>query len=147
MFRGKALVNKLWPLLYKRAELELRLTKLINFLFKMRWTISWLIQAFGSLVLIINFPCFCFQVFSTRVNDGICDCCDGSDEWALVSFLLSLFCCHHLKVVSISAFSLFCAHLFTKELITTYSAVFLVCSSDVIVGHKVSLVNSKWKRR
>jgi len=27
---------------------------------------------------------FC-QVFSSRVNDGICDCCDGSDEWALDS--------------------------------------------------------------
>jgi len=24
-------------------------------------------------------------VFSSRVNDGICDCCDGSDEWALES--------------------------------------------------------------
>ena len=22
---------------------------------------------------------------SSRVNDGICDCCDGSDEWAEVS--------------------------------------------------------------
>ena len=21
--------------------------------------------------------------FSFRVNDGICDCCDGADEWAL----------------------------------------------------------------
>ena len=21
---------------------------------------------------------------SSRVNDGICDCCDGSDEWAMV---------------------------------------------------------------
>lgn len=21
---------------------------------------------------------------SSRVNDGICDCCDGSDEWAQV---------------------------------------------------------------
>ena len=20
-------------------------------------------------------------IFSSRVNDGICDCCDGSDEW------------------------------------------------------------------
>ena len=27
-FWGKALVNKLWPSLYKRAELDLRLTKL-----------------------------------------------------------------------------------------------------------------------
>ena len=27
IFWGKALVNKLWPLLYKRAELDLRLTK------------------------------------------------------------------------------------------------------------------------
>ena len=27
-FWGKALVNKLWPVLYKRAELDLRLTKL-----------------------------------------------------------------------------------------------------------------------
>ena len=22
---------------------------------------------------------------SSRVNDGICDCCDGSDEWAMVA--------------------------------------------------------------
>ena len=21
-------------------------------------------------------------VYSSKVNDGICDCCDGSDEWA-----------------------------------------------------------------
>ena len=31
IFGGKALVNKLWPLLYKRAELDLRLTKLFTF--------------------------------------------------------------------------------------------------------------------
>ena len=22
------------------------------------------------------------KIFSSRVNDMICDCCDGSDEWA-----------------------------------------------------------------
>ena len=24
-------------------------------------------------------------VTASRVNDGICDCCDGSDEWAMVA--------------------------------------------------------------
>ena len=22
------------------------------------------------------------QILGSRVNDGVCDCCDGSDEWA-----------------------------------------------------------------
>ena len=21
-------------------------------------------------------------IYTSRVNDGVCDCCDGSDEWA-----------------------------------------------------------------
>ena len=33
-FGGKAIVNKLRPLLYKRAELDLRLTKCFFFLFE-----------------------------------------------------------------------------------------------------------------
>ena len=28
-----------------------------------------------------NLPHKSKQVFSSRVNDGLCDCCDGSDEW------------------------------------------------------------------
>ena len=28
-----------------------------------------------------NLPHKSAQVFSSRVNDGLCDCCDGSDEW------------------------------------------------------------------
>ena len=32
IFWGKALVNKLWPLLYKRDQLDLRLTKIIMLL-------------------------------------------------------------------------------------------------------------------
>jgi hypothetical protein len=28
-----------------------------------------------------NLPHKATQVFSSRVNDGLCDCCDGSDEW------------------------------------------------------------------
>ena len=28
-----------------------------------------------------NLPHRPTQVFSSRVNDGVCDCCDGSDEW------------------------------------------------------------------
>jgi len=28
-----------------------------------------------------NRPHLSTQVFSSRVNDGLCDCCDGSDEW------------------------------------------------------------------
>ena len=26
-----------------------------------------------------------FLIPSSRVNDGICDCCDGADEWAQVT--------------------------------------------------------------
>ncbi|UYV66282.1 hypothetical protein LAZ67_4001198 [Cordylochernes scorpioides] len=28
-------------------------------------------------------------VLSSRVNDGVCDCCDGSDEWAGVVIPIS----------------------------------------------------------
>ena len=28
-----------------------------------------------------NLPHKSTQVFASRVNDGLCDCCDGSDEW------------------------------------------------------------------
>lgn len=29
-------------------------------------------------------------VLSSRVNDGICDCCDGSDEWAEIRLPIRL---------------------------------------------------------
>jgi hypothetical protein len=54
--------------------------------------VYWIVRV---LMTFLSFRFFCdyqivsrlYSIFSSAVNDGICDCCDGSDEWGNVTVM------------------------------------------------------------
>jgi len=48
------------------------------------------VRSYTTEVIYINLYKFSVRIPSYKVNDGHCDCCDGSDEWAEAAVLYKL---------------------------------------------------------
>jgi hypothetical protein len=68
-------------------------------------------------------------VLSSRVNDGICDCCDGSDEWAQIHLPIRLegwYFNKHLRICDMHLLSVY--HISEIGTNTTFVLTTIYCS-------------------